>query len=68
MVHRLSVFDKHQIRIAKSTLLMTDAGARVMGGMTKPYARRILKKFGVCKKYGFNEYTGKCRRRPRRRR
>lgn len=42
----LSVFDKHQIVIAKKTLRMSDVGARIMGGMTKAEARTILKKFG----------------------
>ena len=37
----------HQIKIAKSTLRMSDVGALVMGGMDKPTARAILKKHGL---------------------
>ena len=40
----LSVFDVHQLRIAKSTLRMTDEGANVMGGPTKAEARKIILK------------------------
>ena len=40
----LSVFDIHQLRIAKSTLRMTDEGANVMGGPSKAEARRIILK------------------------
>jgi len=43
----LSVPDKHQIRIARDTLKMSDAGARIMGGMTKDEAREILRKHGI---------------------
>lgn len=43
----MSVFDKHQKRIAKNTLRMSDVGARIMGGMTKPEARRILSRLGL---------------------
>lgn len=42
-----SIFDNHQIKIAKSTLKMSDAGANIMGGMTKEEAREILKKFNI---------------------
>jgi len=42
-----SVFDKHQIAIAKRTLQMNDVGANIMGGMTKAEARNILKKFNI---------------------
>lgn len=42
-----NVFDKHQKRIAKSTLKMSNVGARIMGGMTKEEARRILSRLGV---------------------
>lgn len=41
------VFATHQIAIAKATLKMSDEGARIMGGMTKPEAREILRKFDV---------------------
>lgn len=38
----MTVFDKHQLRIAKATLKMSDAGALIMGGMTKDQARGLL--------------------------
>jgi len=40
------VFKKHQIAIAKATLRMSDAGARIIGGMTKDEAKAILLKYG----------------------
>jgi hypothetical protein len=40
----LSVFEYHQLRIAKATLRMTDEGANVMGGPTKAEARKIILK------------------------
>jgi hypothetical protein len=40
------VADKHKTKIAKDTLKMTDAGALVMGGMSKDEARAHLKKVG----------------------
>jgi len=43
----LDVFDKHQIRIAKLTLSMSELGARIMGGMTKADARKILAQFNI---------------------
>lgn len=41
---KLSVFDKHQLKIAKDTLKMTDFGALIAGGMTKDQARAIIYK------------------------
>jgi len=41
----LTVFDQHQLKIARRTLQMSDAGARIMGGMTKAEARAVIKKF-----------------------
>ncbi len=38
----INVAEKHQRRIAKATLKMSDAGARIMGGMTKADARKFL--------------------------
>ncbi len=38
----LSVPEKHQLRIARDTLKMTDAMARVMGGPSKDEAREII--------------------------
>jgi hypothetical protein len=40
----MNVFNKHQIKIAKATLRMSDAGALIMGGMTKEQARDVLKR------------------------
>ena len=40
----LSVFEKHQLKIAKSTLRMPDAMVGVMGGPTKAEARKIILK------------------------
>ena len=42
----LTVPQKHQLKIAKDTLKMSDVGARVMGGMTKDEARKFLKSIG----------------------
>ena len=39
-----SVFDKHQLKIAKRTLQMSDVGAKIMGGMTKEEARAHIKR------------------------
>jgi hypothetical protein len=38
----LSVPDRHRLRIARDTLKMSDAGARIMGGMTKDEAREVI--------------------------
>ena len=35
--------DQHRFKIAKDTLRMTDAGAAIMGGMTKEQARDFLR-------------------------
>lgn len=39
---KLSVSDKHQLKIAKDTLKMSDFGARLAGGMTKDQARAVI--------------------------
>ena len=44
MKRKLSVFEKHQLAIAKKTLTYSDAGALIMGGMTKEEAKIIIKK------------------------
>lgn len=44
MKRQLSVPEKHQLKIARSTLKMSDIGARIMGGMTKDEARDIIKR------------------------
>ncbi len=41
---RLTVPEQHQLKIAKDTLKMPDAMARVMGGSTKEEAREIIKR------------------------
>ena len=41
-VHMIDVARKHQLRIARDTLRMSDVGALIMGGMTKDEARAIL--------------------------
>jgi len=33
---------KHQVKIAKRTLELSDVGAQILGGMTKEEARKIL--------------------------
>lgn len=38
------IFLKHQVKIAKATLKMSEVGAAIMGGMTKEEARKLLKK------------------------
>jgi len=43
----LSTPEKHRLKIAKRTLAMSDAGARIMGGMTKDEARALLAKYGI---------------------
>lgn len=48
----LSVFDRHQKRIAISTLRMSDAGALIMGGPTKAEAREYLRKFYSAEQIG----------------
>jgi hypothetical protein len=47
---RGDVFHHHQTLIAKKTLKMSDAGARIMGGQTKEEARAHLKKMGWTQK------------------
>lgn len=38
----MNVFDKHQLAIARQTLRYSDAGAFIMGGMTKDEARKVI--------------------------
>jgi predicted translin family RNA/ssDNA-binding protein len=45
-LNELSVPQKHQLKIAKDTLKMSDAGAKAIGGMTKDEARAFLKSIG----------------------
>jgi len=44
MKRNLSVFEKHQLKIAKRTLEMSDIGVLVMGGMTKKEAKAFINK------------------------
>jgi hypothetical protein len=41
-----NVFDKHRTVIALRTLKMSDAGATIMGGMSKAEAREFLQSIG----------------------
>ncbi len=43
-IRHLSVPEKHQLKIARYTLKMSDVGARIMGGMTKEEARQVIKR------------------------
>jgi hypothetical protein len=43
-MRELSVPEKHQLRIARDTLKMSDVGALIMGGPTKSEARQIILK------------------------
>lgn len=46
----LTVFQKHQLTIARRTLKMSDLGASAFGGMTKQEAREITKRLdGRCR-------------------
>ena len=45
-LNELTTPQKHQLKIAKDTLKMSDAGAKVMGGMTKNDAKKFLKSIG----------------------
>ena len=49
MNESLSIFDKHQLKIAKDTLRMSDAGANIIGGMTKQEAKEFLYDHGFYK-------------------
>jgi len=40
----LSVFDKHQLKIARKTLTYSDAGAKIMGPPSKAEARAFIAK------------------------
>jgi len=42
LMRELTVFEKHKLRIAKSTLKMSDIGALIMGGMTKKEAKHFI--------------------------
>lgn len=38
----LSIPEKHQLKIARDTLKMSDTFARIMGGMTKEEAKAVI--------------------------
>jgi hypothetical protein len=40
----LNIFDKHQLKIAKNTLKLSDIGAKIMGGMTREEAKEVIKR------------------------
>ena len=42
----MDVARKHQLKIARDTLRMSDEGAQIMGVMTKEEARDFLRKYG----------------------
>lgn len=49
-VYKMNVPERHQFKIAKDTLRLSDAGVLIMGGMTKPEARTFLKRIGWSEK------------------
>jgi len=44
MKKTLTVPEKHQLKIARSTMKMSGAGALIMGSMTKAEAKAVIKK------------------------
>ena len=42
--HALTVPQKHQLKIARRTLTLSDIGALSLGGPTKQEARKIIKR------------------------
>ena len=47
----MDTFQKHQLKIARDTLRMSDAGAAIMGGMAKDEARRFMAQMGYSPRY-----------------
>ncbi len=43
-MQKLSVFEKHQLKIARGTLRLVDGADLILGGMTKAEARKCIKK------------------------
>lgn len=43
MKRRLDVFERHQLKIARRTLQLSDVGALIMGGMSKAQARELIR-------------------------
>ena len=44
MVKKLTVSEKHQLKIARATIKMSKIGAQIMGGMTHKEAKEVIKK------------------------
>jgi hypothetical protein len=44
MSKKLSTPERHQLKIARDTLKMTDVGVKIMGGMTKEEAKEIIRR------------------------
>ena len=56
----MDTFQKHQFAIAKRSLKLTDAGALILGGMTKYEARQFLANIGWSKeRIAGLEYDGR---------
>jgi hypothetical protein len=47
MKRELSIFEKHQKKIAIATLKMNEVGVLIMGGMNKEEARKFLLSIGI---------------------
>jgi hypothetical protein len=43
MSREMDIPTQHQCKVARDTLRMSDAGAAIMGGMTKVQAREVLR-------------------------
>ena len=43
MKRKLSVFDRHKLKIARRTLKLSDVGALILGGMSKAQARELIR-------------------------
>ena len=41
---KLTVPQRHQLKVARDTLKMSDIGALIMGGPSKPEAREIIER------------------------
>jgi hypothetical protein len=44
MSEKLTIPERHQLKIARDTLKMSEAGARIMGGPNHAEAREIIKR------------------------
>ena len=50
MTRNLSVPERHQLKIARATLKMSDVGALIMGGPSKEEARKIIERLTARRK------------------